>query len=216
MLDDADFQPAIIRLPAFPGFPIPAGVGEDNRLWLGVKATCLGLRIDFDWQLEKLKASSDYSPYLEQARLPTGRGKRPVTVLEWTVFGSWITSIEEERVSDKSAREYIRLFKRQAWKAANTLLLHDPAEIAAAAGVELLPASARSIEAPARGSGTHSLIRELEDRVTHLEDVVALTADDAPLTQSPQMEVRHVHCPLCGGPLRIEHGQMRILADDDD
>lgn len=207
----------VVRLPAFPQFPLVCALEyAAGRLWFPVKATCSGLRLDYTSQLAKLQAPrSEYRQYLGKVRLPTVKGYREATCIEWQGFGMWIAGLQEQRVGD-DVKQYLTLYKRQVFAAANVILLQEPGELAERLGVYLLPEAAGQLPTPARGGALQTIVREHEDRLARLEDMLAQVGDDVPAPAvTGSLAASQTTCPHCGGLLRIETGPMRVVATDE-
>jgi len=207
-----------IELPSFPQLLLPmARRTEDGLLFFPVKAVCLGLKLDYKTQREKVNTNSKFVPYREMVPFETTTGFRGMLCLEFEGLGQWLTGIQERRVGDPAQQENLSRFRRDVVRSVNEILagLRKTAE-----RVPLLPSAQPS------GDFSHADLRALvlfqeqriseqERRTAQLQMALFVNADDED-TQAPASAVniatRSARCPHCGGHLLIEGVRFRVVA----
>lgn len=203
-----------IELPSFPHMLLPmARRKEDGLLFFPVKAVCLGLKLDYKTQREKVNTGSKYTQYREMVPFETTTGFRGMLCLEFEGLGQLLTGIQERRVGDPQQQENLSRFRRDVVRSVNEILagLRKSAE-----RVPALPSGHSSADdLRALVLFQEQRISEQERKTAQLQMAIFVNADDDD-TQSPASAVnvatRSARCPHCGGPIVIEGVQFRVVA----
>jgi P22_AR N-terminal domain len=191
-----------IPLPAFPHIgAIPVARDEEGRVWFPVRPICEGLGLANAAQQAKIQGDDTYERWRRLVPFGTARGSRDYLSVEFDGLGYWLGGIQEQRANDESAA-YIAVFRQAVWSGSNRILWSGKTA-AMVTGRRTEPPRLGSAQAagPARTVGA----RIIEERVTYLEDAVAMMVNG-------NMDTEHsASCPHCGGPILIHTGPVRVL-----
>jgi hypothetical protein len=184
-----------LELPGWPGVVLIVARTADGRLFFPVKTMCGILGIDPWSQVVKLRGDQDFAPYVrDDLPMPTVKGTRATCCLDWDGMGGWLTGIQSQRVRSEMQAN-VRTFRKQAWAAANEILLGERS-----------PAPVRPL---VRG-GSHdedlreirSLVLQVESRLGAVEGTVFVPErDDEPQQSTGEVPVT---CPVCGAHYRVQ------------
>jgi hypothetical protein len=192
-----------IPLPAFPHVgKIPVARDEQGRVWFPVRPICEGLRLANAVQQRKIQDTEDYEKWRCLVPFGTVRGDRDYLCVEFELLGIWLGGIQESRTANDDSARYIAAFRQAVWTGANRVLW---------SGATAAMVTGRPVEIPCLGSaqaiGKPRTIGQqiVEDRLTYLEDTVALMVNGSTDTE------HSAACPHCGKPIVIHTGPVRVL-----